>query len=195
MAKIRLSQIKDGANSKTTPVDADSLPIVDSTDTSELKKSTWANIKATLKTYFDTLYKATFTENTAFNKNFGTTSGTVTQGNDSRLSDNRTPTDDSVTPAKLASHFTDTETISASEANWNHFRGTKTISAATTFTFSNLRIGVYMLEITGDHGITLPTGFVYAGGTRASSGAWTAQIVCTDTSTPKGWYVILKDES
>lgn len=103
--------------------------------------------------------------------------------------------DNIVTPAKLASHFTDTEALSGTTCDWSKFRGTKTISAATTFTFSNLRIGVYMLEITGDYGITLPTGFVYAGGTRASSGAWTAMIVCTDSSTPKGWYVILKDES
>lgn len=36
-------------------------------------------------------YEPVFTKNTAFNKNFGTTSGTVTQGNDSRLSDARTP--------------------------------------------------------------------------------------------------------
>ena len=33
-----------------------------------------------------------FSKNTAFNKNFGTTSGTVCQGDDSRLSDARTPT-------------------------------------------------------------------------------------------------------
>ena len=33
-----------------------------------------------------------FSKNSAFNKNFGTTSGTVTQGNDSRLSNARTPT-------------------------------------------------------------------------------------------------------
>lgn len=33
-----------------------------------------------------------FSKNTAFNKNFGTTSGTVCQGNDIRLSDARTPT-------------------------------------------------------------------------------------------------------
>ena len=33
-----------------------------------------------------------FTKNTAFNKNFGTTADTVTQGNDARLSDARTPT-------------------------------------------------------------------------------------------------------
>lgn len=37
-------------------------------------------------------YEPTFTKNNAFNKDFGTTAGTVTQGNDSRLSDARTPT-------------------------------------------------------------------------------------------------------
>lgn len=41
---------------KTTPVDADELPLVDSAASNGLKKLTWANIKATLKTYFDTLY-------------------------------------------------------------------------------------------------------------------------------------------
>lgn len=44
------------ATSKTTPVDADELPIVDSAASWGLKKLTWANLKATLKTYFDTLY-------------------------------------------------------------------------------------------------------------------------------------------
>lgn len=44
------------ATSKTTPVDADELPIVDSASSWSLKKLTWANLKATLKTYFDTLY-------------------------------------------------------------------------------------------------------------------------------------------
>jgi hypothetical protein len=37
-------------------------------------------------------YEPAFTKNTAFNKNFGTANGTVCQGNDSRLSDARTPT-------------------------------------------------------------------------------------------------------
>lgn len=46
------------ATSKTTPVDADELPLVDSAASNLLKKLTWANLKATLKTYLDTLYQA-----------------------------------------------------------------------------------------------------------------------------------------
>lgn len=45
-----------GATAKTTPVDADTMPINDSAASNALKKVTWANIKATAKTYFDTLY-------------------------------------------------------------------------------------------------------------------------------------------
>jgi hypothetical protein len=44
------------ASSKTTPVDADETALVDSAASNGLKKLTWANVKATLKTYFDTLY-------------------------------------------------------------------------------------------------------------------------------------------
>jgi len=44
------------AAAKTTPVDSDLLSILDSAAANIIKKVTWANIKATLKTYFDTLY-------------------------------------------------------------------------------------------------------------------------------------------
>lgn len=44
------------AGGKATPVDADELPLVDSAASWVLKKMTWANLKATLKTYFDGLY-------------------------------------------------------------------------------------------------------------------------------------------
>lgn len=47
------------ATSKTTPVDADEIPLVDSASSFGLKKLTWANLKATLKTYLDTLYAPT----------------------------------------------------------------------------------------------------------------------------------------
>lgn len=47
-----------GASGKTTPVDADTVPLIDSAASNALKKVTWANIKATLKAYFDPLYVA-----------------------------------------------------------------------------------------------------------------------------------------
>lgn len=46
------------AAAKVTPVDADVMPLLDSAAGNALKKVTWANIKATLKAYFDTLYIA-----------------------------------------------------------------------------------------------------------------------------------------
>jgi hypothetical protein len=47
-----------GATAKTTPVDADTVPIIDSEASNVLKKVTWTNLKAFLKTYLDTLYVA-----------------------------------------------------------------------------------------------------------------------------------------
>ena len=44
------------ATSKTTPVDADEFGGADSEATFGLKKYSWSNIKAALKTYFDTIY-------------------------------------------------------------------------------------------------------------------------------------------
>jgi hypothetical protein len=46
----------NNATSKTTPVDADYLPLMDSAASNIMKKLSWANLKATAKTYFDTLY-------------------------------------------------------------------------------------------------------------------------------------------
>jgi Phage T7 tail fibre protein len=45
-----------GATAKATPVDADEFGISDSAASWGLKKLTWANLKATLKTYFDGVY-------------------------------------------------------------------------------------------------------------------------------------------
>lgn len=56
LTTTRLGSIINGATGKTIPVDADELGLVDSAASNVLKKLTWANLKATLKTYFDGLY-------------------------------------------------------------------------------------------------------------------------------------------
>lgn len=47
----------NASTAKATPVDADLIGLMDSAASNVLKKLSWANLKATLKTYFDTLYK------------------------------------------------------------------------------------------------------------------------------------------
>jgi len=56
--------IVHAATEKTTPADADELGLIDSAASYVLKKLTWANLKATLKTYFDTLYQPVVRTNT-----------------------------------------------------------------------------------------------------------------------------------
>lgn len=62
----------NAATSKTTPVDADELPITDSAASYALKKLTWANLKATIKTYYDSV------TSTLTNKTVNLTSNTLT---------------------------------------------------------------------------------------------------------------------
>jgi hypothetical protein len=103
-------------------------------------------------------YEPAFTKNTAFNKNFGSASGTVTEGNDSRLSDTRTPTDSSVTYAKIAGSLKDRVAEAGTAIDWDDGQiHTKTLTANTTFSFNNLREGkVISLILTGNYTITWP---------------------------------------
>lgn len=54
MATIKISSL----TSYTTPVDSDFVAVVD-TANATTKKTSWANLKATLKAYFDTVYTLT----------------------------------------------------------------------------------------------------------------------------------------
>jgi hypothetical protein len=52
-----VAQVAKNATNKATPVDADKIGYWDSVS-GALRHMTWANVKATLKTYFDTLYSS-----------------------------------------------------------------------------------------------------------------------------------------
>jgi len=51
-----IGSLISNATTKTLPIDMDMIPLMDSANTNVLKKLSWANIKGTLKTYFDGLY-------------------------------------------------------------------------------------------------------------------------------------------
>jgi hypothetical protein len=139
---------------KTTPVDADLVGIVDSASSNVLKKLSWANIKATLKTYFDTLYATiSHTQNAST-----ITAGTFATGN-------------FIFPANLeiggqvnspvnakGNSGTGTVTFSWNDANIQ----TVTLTGNCTFAFSNPTSGAsYQIIITqdstGGRTITWPT--------------------------------------
>jgi hypothetical protein len=56
LAQADIASNVHGATSKTTPVDADELAISDSASSWTLKKLTWANLKATLSSYFVNIF-------------------------------------------------------------------------------------------------------------------------------------------
>jgi hypothetical protein len=66
------------AASKTTPVDADQFGITDSAAGNILKKLSWANIKATLLTYFNAIYEPVFAKGTLVQGSNVTLTGTLT---------------------------------------------------------------------------------------------------------------------
>ena len=79
----------DTTESKTTPVDADALLLQDSADSSIWKRLTWANLKATLLTYFNGQYVAKNTAITGATKTKITydAKGLVTAGADATTAD------------------------------------------------------------------------------------------------------------
>jgi hypothetical protein len=79
----------DLTESKATPIDADALLLQDSADSSVWKRLTWANVKATLLTYFNGEYVAKNTAITGATKTKITydAKGLVTAGADAAIAD------------------------------------------------------------------------------------------------------------
>ena len=118
--------------------------------------------------------EASFTKSSAFNKDFGSASGTVCQGNDSRLSDARTPTDASVTYAKVGAELKQRSTDN--DGAWD-FSSSGIIEAAisnnTTVSFSNLQQNKTLrvrIVLTNSATITLPSYCTVLEGTAEASG-------------------------
>lgn len=98
---VNIASSIHGVSGKTPPIDADELGLVDSNASNALKVLTWANLKATLKTYNDTLYAlvpgeddnyVTDAEKTVIGNTSGTNTGDQTLRTDATLpfTDNET---------------------------------------------------------------------------------------------------------
>lgn len=90
-----------------------------------------------------------FSKNSAFNRNFGAATGTVCQGNDSRLSNERTPIDNSVTYGKVAGSLKSQQSLSSGLVNLSSSGGGKiTLQSNTAFSFSGFELHKsYLLEV------------------------------------------------
>ena len=144
----------NAATAKSTPVDADTFPLLDSADSNGLKKWTWANLKAAAKTYFDTLYVTLTGPQTLTDK-------TITS-----------PTLDGapVINGSLRSNVVAVPVLAIDCSAGNYF--TKTINANSTFTFTNVPSSVcysLTLELTHTSGtVTWPVAVKWPGDTAPS---------------------------
>jgi hypothetical protein len=88
---------------------------------------------------------------TSHTHQFGTTSGTFCQGNDSRLSDQRTPTDASVAYAKVAAGLKNAATVTGTVDLSAAAIGRITLTANTAFSFTGFELNkTYLLVITAN---------------------------------------------
>ena len=94
-----------------------------------------------------------------------------------------------VDESKLASQYKGSSTISAVDIDWSaSFAYTKTLTGNTTFTFSNLYVGIKTLIIDGAFTIGFPSGFTFTTGSEAYDGSKLnlIEVICWDIITPTG---------
>jgi hypothetical protein len=164
MINFRAGNVFDGLSSDTKPIASENSLFIE-TNTKKFflyEGASWTDFNlASLGTgntqvrnnlELDGRYEPLFSKNTAFNKNFGTISGTVAEGNDSRLSNARTPTahksthavggSDALTPADIGA-------LSTTLTSANIFVGSSS-NVATARTLSlNATGGTFAVSNTG----------------------------------------------
>jgi len=138
--------INAAATSKTTPIDADSFPIVDSAASNVIKRVTFTNLKAFLKTYIDAM-TSTFT-----NKTMIATTNVVEQITTTASSSTPAPTGGSLRNFFTVTALAANATISApsgTPANGNKlFIRIKDNGTARTLAYNSIFRAI---------GVTLPT--------------------------------------
>ena len=137
---LKVDTNMSGYTSKATPVDADLIPLSDSASSFGIKKLSWANLKTTLKTYFDTLYKVVSTETVAGIIELATTAEAQAGISDTTA----------ITPLKLRNAFnaTGTAPIYACRA-WVNFNGTGTVAiraSGNVSSITDVNVGLYNIN-------------------------------------------------
>jgi hypothetical protein len=198
------------ATSKTTPVDADELPLADSAASFALKKLTWANLKATVKAYYDsvtsTLTNKDLTSGTntfpTFNQNTTGSAATLTTartigGVSFNGSANIVP--GTATPTASQTATWDANANMAANAFTPNATSVTTAAGTTTLTIASTQVQI--LTGSSTQTVKLPTTSVGAAATyiinNQSSGAVTVQssganTIATQATNTVGVYVSQK---
>jgi hypothetical protein len=141
-----IAAITHAATAKGTPADNDEIGLADSAATYGWKKLTWSAIKATLKTYFDTIYQTTAVtwstitgKPATFPPTIGSGAADAVAGNDSRLS----LAASAVQPGYLASATvaTATNALYAGTAESTSSLASGTISGTLTINSTEIILG------------------------------------------------------
>ena len=126
------------------------------------------------------------------------TANVVVQGNDSRLSNTRTPTDATVSYGKIATDLTQRSGLGAFDIDWSvggiYY---KTFSGDQTFTFSNLKLNkVITVILIGNYSVSLPSYCKRLAGTYNGSATNYIQLHCTNatSSAEEVWYTIGQEQ-
>ena len=132
--KYRISTIMNTLATKNPPADADKVIYRDSTALDVLVTSTWTQIKAFLKTYFDTLYGALGSSHTRLHSIIDTLDHSSTATSDQMLKANANglPVDATNTDVQVAA------AVAASHSNALDHNRAHTINSATDHTDVNL---------------------------------------------------------